>query len=65
MKEDAGVVVGSLHEEARDSSRMNHNKSNREGDGEKGTGQGAQHVEFDIEARTFCAPSQRINRPLL
>ena len=31
---------GSLHEEARDSSQMDHNKSNREGDGVKRTGEG-------------------------
>jgi hypothetical protein len=37
---NTGGVVGSLHEEAKDCSRMNHDKSNREGDGEKRTGQG-------------------------
>ena len=32
----AGVVVGSLHEEASDSSRMDHDKANRGGEGRKG-----------------------------
>jgi hypothetical protein len=36
MLEIRGVVVDSLHEEARDSNRMRQNKSNREGDGESG-----------------------------
>jgi hypothetical protein len=39
VKGTPGKVVDSLHEEVRDSSRMNLSKSNREGDGEKRTGQ--------------------------
>ena len=35
-----GAVVGLLHEEAKDPSLIDHNRSNREGDGEKKTGQG-------------------------
>jgi len=41
---NAGGAVGLLHEEARNSSRMNHDKSNREGDGEKRPGQRARNA---------------------
>jgi hypothetical protein len=40
----AGGVVGSLHEEACDSSQMNHNKSNRGGGWRKRTGQRLRHA---------------------
>jgi hypothetical protein len=39
--------VGSLHEECADLNGIIHNKSNREEDGEKRTGRGAQPVKFE------------------
>jgi hypothetical protein len=35
LERSAREMVGSLHEQARDSNQMHQNKSNREGDGEK------------------------------